>query len=100
MSGSSDGLPSHVTLRYSDDAAVAPALVLALRDLDALEPGDDPCAWAGELFDEVQNEVGWLENPSERCREAVSNWRAGARCESPRCAPSRHRSRRTGRCGR
>ena len=75
IDGSSDGLPSHVTLRYSDDAAVAPALVLALRDLDALEPGDDPCAWAGELFDEVQNEVGWLENPSERCREAVSNWR-------------------------
>ena len=56
---SSNGHPSHVTLRYSDDAAVAPALVLALRELDALEPGDDPCAWAGELFDEVQNKV-WL----------------------------------------
>ena len=37
--GSSNGHPSHVTLRYSDDAAVAPALVLALRELDALEPG-------------------------------------------------------------
>ena len=83
IDGSSDGLPSHVTLRYSDDAAVAPALVLALRDLDALEPGDDPCAWAGELFDEVQNEVGWLENPSERCREAVSELARGCKVRIP-----------------
>ena len=81
--GSSDGLPSHVTLRYSDDAAVAPALVLALRELDALEPGDDPCAWAGELFDEVQNKVGWLENPTDRCREAVSELARGCKVRIP-----------------
>ena len=81
--GSSDGLPSHVTLRYSDDAAVAPALVLALRELDALEPGDDPCAWAGELFDEVQNKFGWLENPTDRCREAVSELARGCKVRIP-----------------
>ena len=81
---SSNGHPSHVTLRYSDDAAVAPALVLALRELDALEPGDDPCAWAGELFDEVQNKVGEpLENPTDRCREAVSELARGCKVRIP-----------------
>jgi hypothetical protein len=58
---SSDGPLAHLTLRYAADAAVAPALVRALPELDALKPGDDLCTWAGDLFDEVQNKANLTE---------------------------------------
>ena len=76
---SSDGPSAHLTLRYAADAAVAPALVRALPELDTLKPGDDLCTWAGDLFDEVQNKA----NLTERCYESVSELARGCKVRIP-----------------
>ena len=74
-----DGQLAHLTLRYAADAAVAPALVRALPELDALKPGDDLCTWAGDLLDEVQNKA----NLTERCYESVSELARGCKVRIP-----------------
>ena len=74
-----DGPLAHLTLRYAADAAVAPALVRALPELDALKPGDDLCTWAGDLLDEVQNKA----NLTERCYESVSELARGCKVRIP-----------------
>ena len=76
---SSDGPLAHLTLRYAADAAVAPALVRALPELDTLKPGDDLCTWAGDLFDEVQNKA----NLTERRYESVSELARGCKVRIP-----------------
>ena len=76
---SSDGPSAHLTLRYAADAAVAPALVRALPELDALKPGDDLCTWAGDLLDEGQNKA----NLTERRFESVSELARGCKVRIP-----------------
>ena len=93
---SSDGPSAHLTLRYAADAAVAPALVRALPELDALKPGDDLCTWAGDLFDEVQNKA----NLTERCYESVSELARGCKVRIPAVCTVAASFAAHGRCGR